>query len=48
MKDIDFCPLVLGAFTRIEYMIIEGMKREDNVEESKRKYITDAPHNLNG
>lgn len=45
---INFCPMVLGAFRRIEYKTIEGMRRELNIRDSRQEYIRNAPYNLNG
>lgn len=45
---IKFCPLVLGAFRRIEYKQIEGMKREKNILEAREQYIMEASTSLNG
>ena len=40
--------MVLGAFRRIEYKAIEGMRRESNISDSRQEYIRNAPNNLNG
>lgn len=45
---LHFVPLVLGAFRRIDYKKIEGMKREDNIDNSIREYINNAAMSLNG
>lgn len=46
--EIRFCPLVLGAFRRIEYREIQGMNREKNVIDSIKEYIANAANSLNG
>lgn len=48
ISKINFCPMVLGAFRRIEYKAIEGMRRESNISDSRQEYIRNAPNNLNG
>ena len=48
ISKINFCPMVLGAFRRIEYKAIEGMRRESNISDSSQEYIRNAPNNLNG
>lgn len=45
---LDFCPMVLGAFRRIEYKKIEGMKVELNHIDSRNEYIYQAIDHLNG
>ncbi|GKX67687.1 AAA family ATPase [Inconstantimicrobium mannanitabidum] len=48
INKVNFCPMVLGAFRRIEYKAIEGMRREINLNDSRQEYIGNAAHNLNG
>lgn len=47
-KKLYFAPLVLGAFRKIDYKKIDGMKREDNIDNSIQQYINNAAMSLNG
>lgn len=47
-EKIEFYPMVLGAFRRIEYRAIAGMNRENNVNDSRQEYIRNAARSLNG
>lgn len=45
---IKFAPLVLGAFRKIDYKRMDGMKREEPIANSINAYIENAPTNLYG
>lgn len=47
-SSIKLAPLVLGAYRKIEYTKIAGMKREDNLQEEIDYYINISPASLYG
>nr|WP_325180090.1 AAA family ATPase [uncultured Oscillibacter sp.] len=47
-KDINVAPLLLGAYRRIEYVRIEGMKREPNISQQRQQYRNSSFTNLEG
>ena len=47
-NNIKIAPLILGAYRRIEYKKMEGMKRENNPLEEREKYRKNGISNLEG
>jgi len=47
-EDINITPLVLGAYRRIEYYRIDGMKREKNVTEQRKQYHSSCMQSIDG
>ncbi len=47
-QNINITPLILGAYRRINYQRIEGMKREPNITEQRRHYHMSSFSNLDG
>ena len=47
-EKLELCPLVLGAFRKIEYKKINGMAVALNVDEANRKYRDNAVKSLRG
>ncbi|MGB6128683.1 MAG: AAA family ATPase [Psychrilyobacter sp.] len=48
LNNKEYCPLFLGAYRRIEYKQISGMVREENYQDSRRKYLQESSLNLSG
>lgn len=46
LDNMKLPPLFLGAQRKISYKLIDGVKKEERYEESKRNYINDAIHHL--
>lgn len=47
-QDINITPLILGAYRRIEYQKIEGLRRELNVTQQRKLYHLSSFSNLDG
>ncbi len=47
-QNINITPLFLGAYRRIDYQRIEGMKREPNIIQQRRHYHESSFSSLNG
>jgi len=47
-NNINITPLILGAYRRIEYKRIDGMHREINFIEQRKKYINSGFNNIDG
>jgi len=47
-NEIDFCPLFIGAYRRIDYVKLDGMKREGTPVEKRRLYRDQSTINLEG
>lgn len=47
-KIVDFCPLFIGAYRRIDYREIQGMQRENSPSEQRENYRTSSIRNLEG
>lgn len=47
-KEIDFCPLFIGAYRRIDYREIEGIQREKSPSKQRENYRQSSIRNLEG
>ena len=47
-EEINITPLILGAYRRIEYKKIDGMRREQTVTEQRKKYHAEGFKNIEG
>lgn len=46
--NINITPFFIGAYRRIEYKKIDGMQRENNLSQQRKKYRTDGLANIDG
>ena len=44
----NYSPLIIGAYRKVDYHLIQGMKRELEIAESIKKYLSSLPNYLNG
>lgn len=47
-RNINFVPLILGAYRRIEYKNIQGMTRERNIVDTRNEYRTNSITSIDG
>ncbi|MTI85657.1 MAG: hypothetical protein FH756_17615 [Firmicutes bacterium] len=47
-KNLNFTPLILGAYRRIEYKEIHGMAKEKNIRDRRKQFYNESLSNIDG